>query len=169
MASLWCIPDDGLLCAGTMHTGGKFGEGRSSSAFRMVHSALSAISPAFPRDVSCASGYTPQLRDLSLTLSVAVVVARHALCRCQASSAAMIVHLMSSALSRRAVTHSFRASARHFSHTAARDASWGFIGLGAMGVCLPRFGSHLKTPLTKMLQAIPWRRTYELRSLKAIP
>ncbi|KIW64081.1 3-hydroxyisobutyrate dehydrogenase [Phialophora macrospora] len=45
----------------------------------------------------------------------------------------MIVPSMSSALRRAACSQSFRASSRHFSCTATRDASWGFIGLGAMG------------------------------------
>ncbi|EXJ55551.1 3-hydroxyisobutyrate dehydrogenase [Cladophialophora yegresii CBS 114405] len=40
---------------------------------------------------------------------------------------------MSSALRQTASSQSFRVSIRHFSQTATRDASWGFIGLGAMG------------------------------------
>ncbi|ETI21112.1 3-hydroxyisobutyrate dehydrogenase [Cladophialophora carrionii CBS 160.54] len=45
----------------------------------------------------------------------------------------MIVPSMSSVLRQAACSQSFRVSVRHFSQTAARDASWGFIGLGAMG------------------------------------
>jgi len=45
----------------------------------------------------------------------------------------MTVPLISSAVLRRTVSTQSFAGVRHFSQSAARDASWGFIGLGAMG------------------------------------
>jgi hypothetical protein len=52
----------------------------------------------------------------------------------------MTVSLISSALLRRAVSSNSVTGIRQFSQSAAQDASWGFIGLGAMGWLL--FDAH---------------------------
>ena len=80
-----------------------------------------------------------------------------------ARTAAMIA-LRRGCLVRQGTSQSF--ATRSFSVSASRNASWGFIGLGAMG----RYNQHNKKHArTNDDQAILWRRTCERRYLKGTP